>query len=158
MTNKEFFLETIKAEAPKFRVAIEALPEDQNAYKVHDRAREAGNIAAQLAVQWKAISGIITKGAPDFNPHEMENQTKTDMLAKFDEGIAQLFNDVEATSEEEWDNGDASMGPEWSAKKFSMAWGFLFDAIHHRGQLATYLRAMGASVPSIYGPSADTQN
>jgi uncharacterized damage-inducible protein DinB len=27
--------------------------------------------------------------------------------------------------------------------------------IHHRGQLTTYLRAMGAKVPSIYGPSAD---
>lgn len=27
--------------------------------------------------------------------------------------------------------------------------------IHHRGQLATYLRPMGAKVPSIYGGSAD---
>jgi len=36
-----------------------------------------------------------------------------------------------------------------------MLWGFLFDAIHHRGQLSSYLRPMGAKVPSIYGPSAD---
>lgn len=158
MTNKEFFLSTLKVEAPKFRVAIEALPEDKQEYKVHDRAREAGNIAAQLAVQWKAMSGIINKGAPDFNPHEMENQSKADMLTKFDSGIEQLQKDVEAVSDEEWESGDASMGPEWSAKKFDMAWGFLFDAIHHRGQLATYLRAMGTIVPSIYGPSADSQN
>lgn len=158
MTNKEFFLETIKEEAPKFRVAIEALPEDQQNYKVHDRAREAGNIAAQLAVQWKAVSGIINNGAPDFNPHEMENQTQADMLAKFDQGMSQLQKDVESIADSEWDNGDASMGEEWKDKKFKMAWGFLFDAIHHRGQLATYLRAMGAKVPSIYGPSADTQN
>jgi uncharacterized damage-inducible protein DinB len=27
--------------------------------------------------------------------------------------------------------------------------------IHHRGQLAAYLRAMGSKVPAIYGPSAD---
>lgn len=26
---------------------------------------------------------------------------------------------------------------------------------HHRGQLSSYLRAMGGKVPSIYGPSAD---
>jgi uncharacterized damage-inducible protein DinB len=26
---------------------------------------------------------------------------------------------------------------------------------HHRGQLTVYLRLTGASVPSIYGPSAD---
>jgi uncharacterized damage-inducible protein DinB len=35
------------------------------------------------------------------------------------------------------------------------AWGFLLDIIHHRGQLSTYLRPMGAKVPQIYGPSAD---
>jgi len=35
------------------------------------------------------------------------------------------------------------------------AWGFLLDMIHHRGQLTTYLRPMGAKVPQIYGPSAD---
>jgi uncharacterized damage-inducible protein DinB len=27
--------------------------------------------------------------------------------------------------------------------------------VHHRGQLSTYLRPMGAKVPSIYGGSAD---
>jgi uncharacterized damage-inducible protein DinB len=34
-------------------------------------------------------------------------------------------------------------------------WDFMFDAIHHRGQLSAYLRPMGGRVPSIYGPSAD---
>jgi uncharacterized damage-inducible protein DinB len=28
-------------------------------------------------------------------------------------------------------------------------------SIHHRGQLASYLRPMGSKVPSIYGGSAD---
>ncbi|MEZ5362606.1 MAG: DinB family protein [Bryobacterales bacterium] len=28
-------------------------------------------------------------------------------------------------------------------------------SVHHRGQLSSYLRAMGGKVPSIYGPSAD---
>lgn len=28
-------------------------------------------------------------------------------------------------------------------------------SVHHRGQLATYLRAMGSKVPAIYGASAD---
>ena len=34
-------------------------------------------------------------------------------------------------------------------------WFILFDSIHHRGQLSTYLRPMGGKVPAIYGPSAD---
>jgi len=28
---------------------------------------------------------------------------------------------------------------------------------HHRGQLTVYLRLKGATVPAIYGPSADEQ-
>ena len=43
----------------------------------------------------------------------------------------------------------------WEAPLGEMLYGFLFDAIHHRGQLSSYLRPMGAKVPSIYGPSAD---
>jgi len=38
---------------------------------------------------------------------------------------------------------------------YDNAWGFLLDAIHHRGQLSTYLRPMGSTVPAIYGPSGD---
>jgi uncharacterized damage-inducible protein DinB len=34
-------------------------------------------------------------------------------------------------------------------------WLFHFDAIHHRGQLSTFLRPLGVKVPSIYGPSGD---
>ncbi len=158
MTTKEYFLAVLKNEAPAFRRAIEALPDDQLGYKVHERSREAGNLAAQLALQWKAISGVINKGAPDFNPHEMESLTKADMLAKFDSGMTQLQKDVEAVSEDDWNNGEATMSDMWKDKKYNMAWGFLFDAIHHRGQLSTFLRAMGAKVPSIYGPSADTNS
>jgi uncharacterized damage-inducible protein DinB len=30
-------------------------------------------------------------------------------------------------------------------------------SVHHRGQLAAYLRALGSKVPNIYGPSADAK-
>ena len=46
-------------------------------------------------------------------------------------------------------------GGAWEDALSQMVWGFLFDAIHHRGQISTYLRPMGSKVPSIYGPSAD---
>ncbi|HTH93353.1 MAG TPA: DinB family protein [Candidatus Paceibacterota bacterium] len=158
MTNKEFFVEILQEEAPKFRKVIDALDEDKHGHKVHDRSREAGNLAAQLGIQWKGISGIITTGAPQFDPHEMENRTKAEMLAEFDEGIAQLQKDLEGISDEDWENGEAGWGNGQFEKKYHMAWMFLLDAIHHRAQLATYLRAMGAKVPAIYGPSADSQS
>ena len=80
------------------------------------------------------------------------------MLKNFDSGMSQLMEDAEAISDEEWENGPAGFGEVMSDKKYHLAWIFLFDAIHHRGQLTTYLRAMGATVPAIYGPSADSQN
>jgi uncharacterized damage-inducible protein DinB len=36
-----------------------------------------------------------------------------------------------------------------------LLWIALFDFVHHRGQLSTYIRPMGGKVPSIYGPSGD---
>ncbi len=43
----------------------------------------------------------------------------------------------------------------WEASAGEIMWGFLFDQIHHRGQLSTYIRPAGGKVPGIYGPSAD---
>ena len=34
-------------------------------------------------------------------------------------------------------------------------WMFMFDIIHHRGQLSTYYRSMGVRNPQIYGPAAE---
>jgi uncharacterized damage-inducible protein DinB len=158
MTNKEFFIETLKSEKSKFRDVIEALPEDKHGHKVHDKSREAGNLAAQLALQWKAISGVLKQGTPTMDPHDMGKQSKADMLQKFDEGMSGLMSDLKEVSDSDWENDEAAMGDMWKDKKGNMAWGFLFDAIHHRGQLSTYLRAMGAKVPAIYGPSADSNS
>lgn len=163
MTNKEFFIKTLGEEKGKFRNVIESLPDDKFNYKVHDRSREAVNLASQLAVQWEAISGIVTKGVPTFDSHSMElaGKSKEDLLKAFDAGFEQLTKDIETITDESWENDmsvlDMDPAGKWEDKKYNMAWGFLFDAIHHRGQLSTYLRAMGAKVPSIYGPSADTQ-
>jgi hypothetical protein len=58
MTNKEFFLETLNEEAPRFRKAIEALAEESFNYKVHERSREAGNLAGQLPSNGKVFLGL----------------------------------------------------------------------------------------------------
>jgi len=52
-----------------------------------------------------------------------------------------------------WDGTLEFFGRERPASP--MAWSFLFDIVHHRGQITTYLRPMGSKVPQIYGPSGD---
>ena len=54
---------------------------------------------------------------------------------------------------ERWNGSLEFFGHQRSAS--SMAWSFLFDIVHHRGQISTYLRPMGSTVPQIYGPSGD---
>jgi hypothetical protein len=157
MTNKEFFIATLESERPKFRKVIEAMPDGKMGHKVHDKSREAGSLASQLAVQWFGISGVITSGTPSMDSHLSKSAPKEDMLAEFDKNFDQMMRDLSEISDDDWENSDAAMGDFWKDKKYNMAWGFLLDAIHHRGQLSTYLRAMGAQVPAIYGPSADAQ-
>ena len=59
----------------------------------------------------------------------------------------------QALPEAKW-NGDLEFFGS-SRPASPMAWSFLFDIVHHRGQITTYLRPMGSTVPQVYGPSAD---
>lgn len=159
MTNREFFIKTIDAERPVFMKVLKALPEDKLEFKPHEKARTAGRIAFQLASQPYFISAIVTKGIPEWgNYKEPENPKLDDMIEMMEKNFAELQKDIKAISDSDWENTAAKMewpGGKWETKKYDMAWGFLFDAIHHRGQLTTYLRAMGAKVPGVYGGSAD---
>ena len=60
---------------------------------------------------------------------------------------------VGALPDERWNGTLEFFGSQRPASP--MAWSFLFDIVHHRGQITTYLRPMGSTVPQIYGPSAD---
>jgi uncharacterized damage-inducible protein DinB len=162
MTNKEFFIEKIKEEQPIFVKVLTALPAGKLDYKPHEKARTAGRIAFQLASQPMFISGIVTAGAPDWGTYPKgANPTLSEMLTMLDKNFERLQKDLAKISDADWEGGIATLtfpGGTWEVKKYDMAWGFLFDAIHHRGQLTTYLRAMGEKVPSVYGGSADERS
>lgn len=159
MTNKEFFIAKIKEEQPIFIKVLKALPADKLDFKPHEKARTAGRIAFQLASQPMFTSGILMAGAPDWGTYAKgANPAMPEMLAMLDKNYEQLLKDLATISDADWEGGVATLvfpGGKWEAKKYDMAWGFLFDAVHHRGQLTTYLRVMGEKVPSVYGGSAD---
>jgi uncharacterized damage-inducible protein DinB len=80
------------------------------------------------------------------------------MIALFEQWSNELTERVAAMEEEEWNRTaqfyfNGKVVSEQPVGTF--LWFILFDAIHHRGQLTTYLRPMGSKVPAIYGPSAD---
>ena len=76
----------------------------------------------------------------------------------FEKNAAELETRIAKVDDATWDSKARFLVDEkviWETSLGDMLFGFLFDAIHHRGQLSSYLRPMGAKVPSIYGPSAD---
>jgi uncharacterized damage-inducible protein DinB len=159
MTNREFFLKTIDAETPIFVKVLKAIPKDKADYKPHERARTTGRIAHQLARQAQMIVGVVKNGAPDFSGYAGQKDPGLDeIVALAEEGYAELKKVLGTADDKDWEESTARLvypGGKWETKKYDMAWNLLFDAIHHRGQLSTFLRAMGAKVPSIYGGSAD---
>jgi uncharacterized damage-inducible protein DinB len=80
------------------------------------------------------------------------------MIALFEQRYNELTERVAAMDEEAWNRTakfyyEGKVVSEQPAERF--LWMIHFDAIHHRGQLTTYLRPMGSKVPAIYGPSGD---
>jgi uncharacterized damage-inducible protein DinB len=97
-------------------------------------------------------SGVIDYRV-DPKPDSMDAVVET-----FERGARATVERARTANDEVW-NGPAKFLYDgkvaWETTASDMAWGFLFDMVHHRGQLTAYLRPMGGKVPSIYGPSGD---
>jgi uncharacterized damage-inducible protein DinB len=157
MDNREFFIKCWNNEIAAFGKVIRALPNEKLDYTHHERSAQAGNLAWQLATEAKSLLEIAETGQTDYvpSPHPGSNEQ---IAADFDKAAAEVPKRVGAMDDAKW-NAPAKFlfGGQvaWEAPTSELFWGFLFDMIHHRGQLSTYIRPMGGKVPSIYGPSGD---
>ncbi|MEK9157605.1 MAG: DinB family protein [Patescibacteria group bacterium] len=162
MTSKELFLKTVEGEQAIFIRVLKAVNQKKWGHKPHPRSRTGQGLVSLMADESLMLAKIISKGVVDFGKSSAEPKpvkTLTKAVKDFEKGFNEVKKAVKKVSEKDWEKADALMKGsfgEWKDKKGNMAWGFLFDLIHHRGQLSTYLRPMGGKVPSIYGPSADS--
>ena len=86
--------------------------------------------------------------------------TSAELLNMYQDGVKTANKELASISDADWEKPAVLKldGKEvWKTSRGNMVWGFLFDSVHHRGQLSAYIRPMGGKVPSIYGPSADDQ-
>lgn len=89
------------------------------------------------------------------------HRTRQALLDALDEGAGKVRQAFDATTDEHLDT-------EWRLKargqvvqshpRRVMIQDSLLHWAHHRGQLTVYLRMLGATVPALYGPSADDQS
>lgn len=157
MNTREYYAECFKAEKPKFVRVIRAVPEDQLAYRPHPRSTSAGDLVWLLASELRDASELVDNLRVSY-VQSSAPKTLAASAAAYERNADELEKRLSNMDDARWQQKaqflvDGNVA--WESTLGDMLYGFLFDAIHHRGQLSSYLRPMGARVPSIYGPSAD---
>jgi len=151
---RAMMLDGIVREAEVTRKVIAAVPDAKSDYRPDPNARTAKELAWHLAnsdIQF--LDGIadvkFSMESPEHKP-----QTSAEIAAWYDANIKRGVARVQAMTPEQL------LTPVNFYNVFNLPavlyLGFLNNhSIHHRGELATYLRPMGSKVPSIYGGSYD---
>lgn len=157
MTNREFCIARRKAEFPAFVRVLKALPKGRLDYRPDPKARTAADLAWVIAEEEAALLKLLDTGSVEWKEQKAPSSVD-EIVTVYERNAKAVTERIERLDESGWQKkGKFLMGEggAWETTINEFVWGFLFDAVHHRGQLSTYLRPMGGKVPSIYGPSAD---
>jgi len=156
---KTLFMKFWDKEAVATRKVLARIPEASD-YRPDPKSRTAREIAWVMIVEEAVLADGLEKRALEWKDQPIP-ATMAELLAAYDRNHAAATKTLHNLSAATW---DAEVPFMWEGQEvmrapgFEMAWGFLLDQIHHRGQISTYLRPMGSTVPAIYGPSADEQS
>ncbi len=127
------------------------IPENSD-YRPDPKSRTAREIAWQIVGEEKMIIEALENGAAEWAPGPVP-ETMKEVCEAYDRQSADIVRRWQALPTARWEGALEFFGQKRPASP--MAWSFLFDIVHHRGQITTYLRPMGSTVPQVYGPSAD---
>ena len=157
-TLADYLLATIESEVPITTAVFEAVPADKADYRPHAVSKTALGLIRHLTLEDEWFLNSLADGKFSDPPDDSDAcgiMTPQDAVKRYKEGIPAAVARVRAmTGEALLEEIDLLGLIRMRALDFlSMA---VRHTAHHRGQLSTYLRPMGAKVPSIYGPSADT--
>ena len=133
------------------RTVLARIPEGSD-YRPDPKSRTAREIAWQIVGEEKMLIDALESGKAEWAPAPTP-PTMKDVVQEYEKQSAEMEQRWKALPADRWDGTIDFFGSQRSSS--ALAWSFLFDIIHHRGQITTYLRPMGSTVPQVYGPSAD---
>lgn len=147
---------TIESEGGATRKVIAAVPNANRDYKPDPKSRSAWDIAVHIAMSdvWFANSILAGKFEWTGEPPTPPEMTDPAAVAKWHEKqMADRLAKLRAMSPDNM----LRIVEFFGMKGPACTWLAMMNnhTIHHRGQLAAYLRAAGSKVPAIYGMSAD---
>lgn len=154
----QYQLPSVKNEHRTTAAVIAAIPSANAEYRPDPQSKTAVELAWHITAAEHRFYGGIIAGGFDFNPIPRPEGGLTP------ENVGKWY---EASFASNWE-GLTHVTDEQAAKILDFRGAFqmpavafidfsLRHAIHHRGQLSAYLRAMGGKVPSIYGESYDSE-
>jgi uncharacterized damage-inducible protein DinB len=153
----QYLLPSIQNEHRSTRSVIEAIPKANSDYRPDPDSKTAMELAWHVVAAEHRFYGGIVAGSFDLTPnHRPDNvQTPAQIAGWYGESFAKSFEQLSKLSGEQLASTIDFRGlfllPAVAYLSFT-----LNHTIHHRGQLTTYLRAMGGKVPAIYGESYDS--
>ena len=151
MDEKSLFTKFWTDESKTTLNVLARIPEGSG-YRPDPKSRTAQEIAWQIVCEEKMIIQALESGKAEWAPRPMP-ATMKEVLEAYEKQSTVMPQRWKALPAVSWDGTLEFFGSQRPAAP--MAWSFLFDIVHHRGQITTYLRPMGSTVPQIYGPSAD---
>lgn len=150
-----FFFKSLESEFQITKRVLAAVPENQLQFKLGDKGKTAQDL------MWHIVESEVWFGngisslsfGPPTEP-DGKPTTVAGMVARFEKDVPAALEKVKAMTGEQLATSvnffDMMNMPAVTYLSF-----WVNHTVHHRGQLSSYLRAMNARVPSIYGPSAD---
>lgn len=153
---RAMMLDGVAREVEITKRVLAAIPEGKRDYRPDPHARTAWELAWHIAnTDVQFMDGIADLKFTMANPTEADKpKTVAAVVDWYDRNMKSGADRVAALSTEQLLTPVNFMGAFNFPAVFYMS--FLNNhSIHHRGELATYLRPMGSKVPSIYGGSYD---
>ena len=167
MSIAELLLPEFERECAVSRTILERVREDRADWKPHEKAFSLAHLAQLVAMLPGWMVTAATQDEIDFAPKGgasrpgYSNKPTAELLAIFDKGVAEgraaLARVNDAQMREPWStkaSGEVlSTQPRYDVIRMMT----LNHQVHHRAQLALYLRMLGERLPEMYGPTADTK-
>lgn len=161
MLNQAFIAE-LKQEAASTEKILGRVPQDKFNWAPHQKSMTLGRLASHVAELPEFLSSILIMDDFDFAQGHYKASfatTPEELMNLFRQKIDEVVHTLENTSDDKMQgnftlrSGEHVIAtvPRMVAVR-SMA---LNHIIHHRAQIAVYLRLLDVPVPGMYGPSAD---
>jgi len=153
---QNLYLGTLKTESRTTKKILEAVPSDKADYRPDPISKSAIELVRHIAAADNRFVECVINRVFDTSPAMIPENLKTpsEIAAWYEQRYAKNFEALtKLTGEQLLKIVDFRGMFQRPAVTYVMMG--LLHTIHHRGQLSSYLRCMGAKVPSIYGESYD---